>query len=118
MSFIGPGSIGALNVAGSFAGAQRSSAAAQDELKQNAADRKAQIDRAESAAHSTEDVGETETSPDRDADGRMPFGYFDEGEQQDGSEQSPGAQHDSHVAANRRATDAFGERGGSLDLEA
>lgn len=116
MSIIGSGGISGFNLASSVAGAQRNSAA-EGEMKQTAADRKAQIDRNEAATHVHEDVGETETTPDRDVDGRMPYGY-DEEEFAETPDEPSGDSETSQHAADCRCGDAFGERGASLDLEA
>lgn len=114
MSVIGPGNVGALNLASSVAGAQRNTADAGN-VKQEASQRKFQIDRTEATAKSLEDVSETESSPERDADGRRL--YTDAGNpiEQDGDEQ-----HSASLSSvsNRRSPDAFEERGGALDLEA
>ena len=114
MSIIGPGNVGALNLAGSLAGSQRNNANA-DSIKQQGSERKFQIDRQEATAHSLEDVGETETSPERDADGRMPFA-----EEQGDTPQATGelVQNRDETPEPNRSVDAFGERGGALDLEA
>lgn len=108
MSGISPGNIGALNLAGSFAGAQRGDAHT-DRNKADSAEQKFKIDQQAMAAHSTDDVAEADLSPERDADGRLPYSQTPRPD--DHSEDS-----DEHQP--ERGPDAFGERGGSLDLEA
>ncbi|GAB4154067.1 MAG: hypothetical protein Tsb009_30590 [Planctomycetaceae bacterium] len=112
---MGPGNISSLNLASSLAGSQRNTAAS-DEIKQQASERKFQIDRDAATAHSLEDVGETETNPERDADGRMPMGYDDippDVEAHDEQEQDS-----EEKTLHRRSVDATGERGRLLDVEA
>jgi hypothetical protein len=108
MSTIGPGSIGALNIAGSFAGAQRTESQA-DGAKAAAAQRKFQVDQNAMSAHALEDVGEADLTSERDPDGRLPYGAGRRSEQ--------GDDDDSQQTA-PRPQDAFGERGATLDLEA
>ena len=111
MSAIGPGSIGALNLAGSLAGSQRNGAEA-DRIKSDAAERKFQIDQREMSAHSLDDVSETGLSADRDADGRQLHGESPEqGQTTDEMPSRP-------AKTLRRGQDALGERGRLLDLEA
>lgn len=110
MSTIGPGNIGALNLAGSFAGAQRSDAHT-DRNKADSALQKFKVDQQAMAAHSADDVAEADLSHERDADGRLPYG------------RTPRPDHldeDSDERRNewQRGADAFGDCGRSLDLEA
>eukprot|EP00913_Durusdinium_trenchii_P010930 g10259.t1 len=77
-----------------------------------------EIDRNEAEAHATEDVGETETSPERDADGRRAYAFDDEVDEAEQVDPIPAEAGDRQTAANRRAVDPFGERGVSLDLDA
>ena len=111
MSAIGPGSIGALNIAGSFAGSQRSSETQTDRAKAESADQKFQIDQKAMSAHSLGDVAETDLSAERDPDGRMPYGEL--AEKRDSAELE-----EERRLRSGGSEDAFGERGGSLDLEA
>lgn len=110
MSILGPGNIGALNLAGSIAGTQRNGAAA-DREKEVAADRNNQINQQAQAAHNHEDIAETDLNADRDADGRLLYaeapGSGEAGETSEDAPKDP-----------LRPTDAFGERGNTLDLEA
>jgi len=108
MSTIGPGSIGAMNLAGSFAGAQRSDAHT-DRNKANAAEQKFAIDQRAMAAHSSDDVAEADLSHERDADGRQPYRRTPDAQGDDSDERQEQPQH---------GPDAFEERGRSLDLEA
>ncbi len=115
MSSIGPGNIGAFNLVGSFAGAQRADADA-DRAKAESADRKFQVDQREFSAHSLDDVTETELSSDRDADGRQL--YSDVAGQPDAEHGELPDEDSTHSAGKGVRTDAFGERGRLLDLEA
>ncbi len=109
MSSIGFNNIGAMNLAGSAAGAQRTEAHANSN-KAEAAGRKFQLDGQSMSAHSLDDVVEADLSSERDADGREAFGERNRPEA-DGEDTS-GTRETS------TAPDALGERGGSLDLEA
>ena len=114
MSAIGPGNIGALNIAGSFAGAQRTEAEA-DRTKEAAAGRKFKIDQQAMSAHGSDDVAETDLSADRDADGHyLPGERTDQQTADDRSADNAKQQADRI----RRAADANGERGTTLDLNA
>lgn len=109
MSSINPG---AMNLSSSFAGAQRSDAST-DKQKAEAAQQNMSIDKKAMTDHQLHDVGDADKSGDRDADGRMPFGYEeDEAQQSQSHEQVPEEDHAS------RATDTAGERGTHLDLDA
>ncbi|QDU50306.1 hypothetical protein [Gimesia panareensis] len=108
MSSINPG---AVNLNSSFAGAQRSDATA-DKQKADSAQRNAEITQQEITDHQLHDVGDADKSGDRDADGRMPLGYDEEGsahgdDQQANEEEAP-----------RRTPDADGTLGTHLDLDA
>ena len=111
MSSIGLTNIGAgaLNLAGSAAGAQRSGADT-DSVKKNGADQKAAVDRDVQAAHALNDVAEADLSSDRDADGRQPFGLL--------SRPGPDEEREEKDAKTLQTPDATGERGNALDLEA
>lgn len=110
MTAIGSGNIGALNLVGSFAGAQRNNATA-NEASAQAAEKAFQIDAARLTAQTNGDVSETELSSERDADGRMPY-----------EQEHPQSEKQNEEAANlnalRRSSDAAGELGNSLDLQA
>lgn len=115
MSSISPGSIGALNLVGSFAGAQRNDAEA-DHAKAESAERKFQLDQRALSAHSLDDVAEAELSSDRDADGRQ---LYSEPEPQDETDQAAALQEDAaNLVRSAGRPDALGERGRLLDLEA
>ncbi len=114
MSTIGPGSIGALNLAGSFAGAQRTEADA-DRTKEAAAGRKFKIDQQAMSAHESDDVAETDLSADRDADGHYLPGERADQQTTDDRAADAAKQHADRM---RRAADANGERGTALDLDA
>ncbi len=108
MSTIGPGNIGALNLAGSLAGAQRSDAST-DRNKAESAAQKFQVDQKTLTARSLGDVSEADLSSERDPDGRLPY---------DGRRKDDSSGKDSANPNSRFAADAFGERGSSLDIEA
>lgn len=109
MSAIGPGTLGALNVAGSVAGAQQPQAHA-DRAREESAQRTFQIDQQLLSSRDVDDVSETALSRDRDADGRMPY------EPPTGQPAAEDDDRDSKPP--KRSRDAFGERGRALDLEA
>ena len=111
MSIIGTGNLGAINLAGSVAGAQQNSNAEANRLKEAAVQRNTKAALEDIAARSLEDVGETDESADRDADGRMPFGNSD-------SESLEHADRLGEPQMPRRIQDANGERGQRLDLDA
>ena len=113
MSVIGPGSLGAFNLAGSVAGSQRNNSG-EDRVKETSSDRKFQADQRTMSANSLEDVSETDLLSERDPDGRLPYSAF-EHEEQDSLELST---TDQSSRQSRRNSDAFGERGISLDVEA
>lgn len=114
MSIIGPGSLGAINLAGSVAGAQRNSADA-DRVQEGAAERKLNSDLQALAAKSLDDVGQADESHDRDADGRLPFGYGERAPSADEDEFDPAAS--SPLSSRPPARDADGIRGRLLDVE-
>jgi hypothetical protein len=111
MSSIGLTNIGAgaLNLAGSAAGTQRSGADT-DSVKKNGADQKATADRNAQSAQTLNDVAEADLSSDRDADGRQPFGLLSRPETDEESEENR--------PKTLQTPDATGERGNALDLEA
>ena len=116
MSVLGTGGLGAVNLAGSLAGAQRNAGAA-GQISQQAAERNAEIGRNAAAVRTLEDVGETNSTPDRDADGRLAYGHA---EDELDPEQDETGSTASAVSSRRehRGEDAFGDRGRSLDLDA
>ncbi|QDT97641.1 hypothetical protein [Gimesia aquarii] len=108
MSSINPS---ASNLQSSFAGAQKSEANV-DKQKAEAAQQNMSIDKKAMTEHQMQDVGNADKSGDRDADGRMPFG-FDGEEEHPESKDSKSEEHHS-----TRAPDAEGELGTNLDLDA
>lgn len=108
MSSINPG---AVNLNSSFAGAQRSDAAV-DQQKADSAQRNSEITQKEITDHQLNDVGDADKSGDRDADGRMPLGYEEDAEQ--GSSQNSEASEEH----SKRPPDADGTLGTHLDLDA
>lgn len=112
MSSIGPSSPAALNLAGSFAGAQQTTAH-QDETKAQQAVQKFQ---AEQTAADEKDVAEADLDADRDADGRQSLaGFFHEADELEESRGEDAASADPSV---KHPPDAFGIRGGQLDIDA
>ncbi|QDV50795.1 hypothetical protein [Gimesia fumaroli] len=110
MSSINPGSV---NLASSFAGAQRSDASA-DKQKAEAAQQNMAIDQKAMTDHQLHDVGDADKAGDRDADGRMPMGHDEEegrGAQDESNEQEAEEEHP-------KAPDAEGTLGTHLDLDA
>ena len=116
MSAIGPGTLGALNLAGSLAGAQQSHAHT-DRSKETGTQRAFQIDREVMSSHDLDDVAETDLSRDRDADGRMSYGRTPHEETDEGSTETEDTGREQGQKP-LRTPDAFGERGLTLDLEA
>ncbi len=113
MSSIGPSNPAALNLAGSFAGAQRTSAQ-QDEAQAQQAAQRFQVDQSDS---NDQDVAEADMDADRDADGRQ--GYYVAAEDQQSQQSDPETGGDSAPGGSvKHAPDAFGERGTRLDLDA
>jgi len=110
MSSIGPGNIGALNIAGSFAGAQRTEAET-NRSKAEAATQRGQVDPKSMSTEAVDDVAEADLSEERDPDGRMSYGGSWT------SDDSPDTSRDQTKQPDA-VPDAFGERGNSLDLEA
>jgi len=117
MSAIGPGNLGAVNLAGSLAGAQRTNAES-DRVKEQASQRDSQINRKAMSANSLEDVGQTDHTADRDADGRMAYAYDEEDLENRADDEETEPQAESTLQKNRRSEDVFGEKGTSLDIEA
>jgi hypothetical protein len=109
MSTIGAASFG---LASSIVGSSRPEAAT-NHLHGAAAEQKARADQKSLVASTLDDVADPEFAGDRDADGRMLYrrsrapADAAEGEVADGGEGSES-----------RPSDAFGDRGKSLDLEA
>jgi len=117
MTAMGPGHLGAVNLAGSVSGTQRNTAET-DRAKAGAAERNLQADLKALSAKSMGDIGETDQSADRDADGRR---MLDPGETDAGQPDDAPMQAESPRFAgsrHRRIPDATGERGQHLDVEA
>jgi hypothetical protein len=106
---IGPGSIGATNIAGSLAGAQRTGSES-DRIKESGAAKKFAGDQRAMSASKLEDVGETNLSADRDPDGRKLYSDPTEENVEEGLADPP-------MRKSSKSLDAFGECGQSLDLE-
>ncbi|MFQ5734161.1 MAG: hypothetical protein ACE5KM_19670 [Planctomycetaceae bacterium] len=115
MSVIGPGNLAAINLAGSAAGAQRTSAEA-DQAHASSAQRDAAANLKSMTSKALDGVDAADESAERDADGRMPFG----GGQSDAETAGPADAAAGLVAGGvrQRAKDASGERGRLIDLDA
>lgn len=102
----------ALNIAGSLAASQRVDADV-DRMKSDAAGKQSQASQTALASDKLADVGETEMSADRDADGTL---FYSESE----TSESPldAADDEPLKATPARSFDADGERGRQLDLDA
>lgn len=109
MSSIGPSSISGMNLAGTFAAAQRTDRDA-DRKANEAGEQQRVHDQANMSASELEDVGESTSSGDRDADGRLPFGA----ELHD----APAEEDDEQPSQPPKANDPDDDRGNLLDLEA
>ncbi|MDA0834393.1 MAG: hypothetical protein O3A29_14030 [Planctomycetota bacterium] len=110
MSSIGPSSISGMNLAGTFAAAQRTDKDADRKVNESA-EQKRVHDQADVSESSLEDVSESTSSGDRDADGRLPYGLVQPElptEEQD--EESP--------PPKPKAINPDDDRGTLLDLEA
>jgi|GEM_PF-5899392 len=117
MSAIGSGNLGAVNLAGSLAGAQRTNSES-DRVKEEAAKRNFQIDQKAMSANSLEDVGQTDQATDRDADGRMAYSDDETDLENRANTESAKSEEDLEVKTKRKSADAFGEKGTTLDIEA
>ena len=113
MSVLGPGSLGSLNLASSVAGSQRNNSA-EDRLKETSSDRKFQTDQRTLSVKSLQDVSETDLHSERDPDGRLLYSS----EEQEEQEAPESFTTDQSSRQSRRNSDAFSERGISLDVEA
>jgi hypothetical protein len=117
MSVIGPGTLGAINLAGSIAGGTRTSAGETDRLRESSSQRDAEANLQALAAQSLDDVAQADQTADRDADGRMPLGFADRE-----SPAEPAEFEDDDLPRGMRQRirpkDAEGVRGRRLDLEA
>jgi len=112
MSSIGSSNAAALNLASSFAGAQRTNAQ-QDETKAQQAAQNLQVDQAGAI---DKDVEEADLDADRDADGRQ---SWEASPEEPFTEKEQGA-GDSATAngTTKHAIDALGLRGNRLDIDA
>lgn len=116
MSVIGPANLGAINLAGSVAGAQQTSADEADQAKQTSAQRDAAANLKAMASKALDGVDAADESAERDADGRMPYGGDDNDASQPATTEAPRRRPSRSRAP--RPKDAFGELGGTLDVEA
>jgi len=105
-------SIGPINIAGAFAGAQKTDAASTERKQADSAEQSRKIDQQQLSDQILDDVGASDHSADRDADGRdvMEGSPGESDSQPNTTRQTP--------ASNARAQDAEGQRGLSLDLDA
>jgi len=113
MSAIGSPGLGAINLAGSFAGVQKNEASS-DRIKESNSARKFQIDQQSMSAESMGDVSDPDFSADRDPDGRQLSVPSRSDSDQDENESLSSAMSPQP----RHAPDAFGNRGTLLDLDA
>jgi hypothetical protein len=111
MTAIGPTNLSAVHLAGSAAGALRNDGRA-GEAQAEAAQQKQQVDRLTLSAQILDDVAQSDQSSDRDADGRS--------DADDGPPLAQPQAREREDAAHtpRRPTDADGDVGGRLDLDA
>ena len=109
MSSIGPSSISGMNLAGTFAAAQRTDKDA-DRKVNEAGEQRRVHDQANVSETSLEDVSESTSSGDRDAEGRMLYDLVL-------PELLPEQDEDSPPQV-RKASDPDEDRGTLLDLEA
>ena len=117
MSSIGSGNIGALNLAGSLAGTQKSSGTQTNDNKAEAAAQKFQLDQ-KALSEKTQDVAEADLSPDRDADGRSDYHDSAPHDELELSQIKPDEDQEQskHRKPNRLALES--DTGQVLDLEA
>jgi hypothetical protein len=112
MSALGLGNFGAISLAGSLAGSQRSDAD-RTRARGDAADQRQLVDRTAVPLAAPGNIGEAEFSTDRDADGRLLYTSPPQDEADDRETHFAAA-----LRASRQALDPDGERGQRLDLEA
>jgi hypothetical protein len=117
MSTIGGITVGGLNLAGSVVGSS-SPEAVSEQADAASADHRAQTDRDAALNQAPEDVADAEFSSDRDADGRQMY-------QRPAPKQPISLETDASAAdqaptptVRSHATDAFGDRGNALDIDA
>jgi len=114
MSTIGSG-IGAAPLASSAAGAQQNRTDA-NHVKAAAAEQAFRIGQQEMTSRSLDSVGQSDVTPDRDADGRQGYDHPADSGSEDEFEANPEDSGLPQPAAH--ATDVFGILGQTLDLEA
>lgn len=108
MSSIGTGPMGVPPLASSVAGAGGQQKTAEtDRANHDGQVQKFQLDRADQFEKSVGDIGASDGTDERDADGRMPWSF----------KRSPGSGKDDGSTPSH-APDPAGERGGQLDLDA
>jgi hypothetical protein len=117
MSTIGGITAGGLNLAGSIVGSS-SPESVSEQADAASADHRAQTDRDAALNQAPEDVADAQFSSDRDADGRQMY-------QRPALEQPISLEMDADAAdqpptpmVRSHATDAFGDRGNALDIDA
>jgi hypothetical protein len=110
MSSIGSGPMGVTPLASSVAGAAgQQKAADANRVQQDGNVQRFQLDRADQLEKTVGDIGESDGTDERDADGRMPWVVKRQGA-------GGGQEHESSRRA--RPADPQEERGGTLDLDA
>jgi hypothetical protein len=117
MSSIGGATAAALNVVGSIVGSSRPDAAT-DHSKASAAQQKMQSDFDAALGGSLEDVADAQFSADRDADGRQMYERRAPGPQDATETATDDAAESPTPITKSHATDAFGDRGNALDIDA
>jgi len=109
MSSIGSGPLGIPPLTISLAGTSGQQKAADvNRVQQDAAVQKFQHDRAEQLERSVGDIGASEATDERDADGRMPWSFTPPRKDKDAASDKP----------THHPPDLSQERGGQLDLDA
>lgn len=115
MSSIGPGNIGAVNIASSLAGTQKNNASQTNSAKAESASRQFNVDLA-NFSEKAQDVGQTDLTPDRDADGHEALGHHAEPPPEETTPEEESAQQQTSPQKIPRGEDF--ETGRVLDLEA
>jgi hypothetical protein len=112
MSTIGSASGAGFTLASSVVGSSRPDAVS--DRNRVAAEQNAEVDRQSTLSETLDDVADAEFGTDRDADGRQAYRRSGNSPEPTTSE----LQGPSVAGSPQHASDAFGERGNSLDLEA
>jgi hypothetical protein len=118
MSTIGGTTAAGLNLAGSIVGSSRPEAVS-DHNNAARADQKSQIDRDITIKEGPDGISDPQFSKDRDADGRQMY-HSDAAVEDPADQPDEGKMAETGGAPLRliHATDAFGDRGNALDIDA